>query len=152
MIRTLLVKSSHVAFDVADKFFFIRKISFPYERTVAKHPHGSIYDQQRIKFRQIFNWNANFFLVLLLLWFLSDLKKKIEGKCVWNQRNKVNHPEFIIIYMKKTQKCICSCDWHDSQNSRRIQTKFTNVTQDNMYLDDEKSWSNFPISFVTQST
>lgn len=42
MISTLLVEASDVSLDVADEFFLVWKIRFPYQRTITKHPHARL--------------------------------------------------------------------------------------------------------------
>lgn len=40
MIGTLLIETPDVSFDVADELFLVRKIRFPYQGTITKHPHA----------------------------------------------------------------------------------------------------------------
>lgn len=52
VISAFLVESSDVAFDVAHNLFLVRKVRFPYQRSVAKDPHVSFLFTGRTKGRE----------------------------------------------------------------------------------------------------
>jgi len=59
MISTFLVKTSDISPDETNKFFLIRKICFPYQRTITKYPHTRLI----LIFAKYFTINDNDYVI-----------------------------------------------------------------------------------------